>query len=243
MKLLKADHNRRLDIPGVPNLVRRPVDIDKSQTGFANLRSLRIYRFDADSEINGHAEEDEVLIVVMAGTVDLAMSEHDSVGDARPVTLSEPGVSGKSPCAAYLPPHAAYRLIPKGDADIAYARATPAFGRPPSAFNPNVRTGADGTSVLLEETSYAQRLRLRLVKIDAFQGKISIAPIEKSEEMFEALVHAKTVPAVSAATIAESSATPIALESWDTVAVSPGEHCRVNFAKGSSALVLVVLAT
>ncbi|MEP6645406.1 MAG: hypothetical protein ABJA69_12965, partial [Acidobacteriaceae bacterium] len=98
MKLLKADHNRRLEIPGVPNLVRRPVDIDKSQTGFANLRSLRIYRFDADSVINGHAEEDEVFIVGMAGSVELAMSEHDSIEGARPVTLSTPsGRTGRVP--------------------------------------------------------------------------------------------------------------------------------------------------
>ncbi len=58
----------------MPGLARRPVDIDQSQTGFANLRSLRIYRFDAGSVIDGHAEEDEVFVVVMAGSVELTMT-------------------------------------------------------------------------------------------------------------------------------------------------------------------------
>ena len=69
--------------------VQRPVDIDRSQTGFANLRSLRIYRFDKDSVIDGHAEEDEVLIVMMAGSVELTMMDHNA-GDS-PAALDSIG--------------------------------------------------------------------------------------------------------------------------------------------------------
>jgi hypothetical protein len=242
MKLIKADHDRRLEIPGVPNLVRRPVDIDKSQTGFSSLRSLRIYRFEADSVINGHAEEDEVFIVVLAGSAELAMSMHNSQEIPHSFILSAANDLQRSSCAAYLPPHAAYRLTLKGDADVAYARATPAVGRPPTVFNTNVRSQAGGISVLFEEATYAQRLRLGLVEINATRDEIAFPPIEKTEDKFEALVHIRTLSVECAATIAGGEATPITLESWETVAVSPGECPTLKLAKGSSALVLVVLA-
>ena len=243
MKLIKADHDRRVEIPGVPNLVSRPVDIDKSQTGFTNLRSLRIYRFDADSVINGHAEEDEVLIVVMAGSVELTMSESNSGDNPRAFTLSAASDSHSNPCAAYLPPDAAYRLIPRGDAEVAYARATPASGRPPTVFNSHVRLDHAGVAVLLQEAAYAQRLRIRLVQIKATQHEIAVMPIEKSEDVCETLVHVRTVPDEGVATITRADAEPTPLESWDTVAVTPGDRPTLRVAMGSSALVLVVLAT
>ncbi len=84
MKLIKADPNRRVEIAGLPVAPRRPVDIDKSHTGFARLRSLRIYRFDVDSVIDGEAEEDEVLIVVMAGSIELTMSGGHSADSSAP---------------------------------------------------------------------------------------------------------------------------------------------------------------
>lgn len=242
MKLIKADQNRRLEIPGVPNLVRRPVDIDKSQTGFSNLRSLRIYRFDSGSVINGHAEEDEVLIVVLAGSVELTMSETDSEDSPRPFTLSAASDSQSNPCAAYLPPHAAYRLIPQGGADVAYARATPDGGSRPTVFAPHVRLDAAGNSVLFEEATHPQRLRIRLLQIKATKNDIAVKPIEKSEDLLEALVHVRTVPTELAATITKGNEAPTPLESWDTVAVSPGDHPTLCVAGGSSATVLVVLA-
>ncbi len=252
MKLIKADHDRRLEIPGVPNLVRRPVDIDQSQTGFANLRSLRIYRFDADSVIDGHAEEDEVLIVVMAGSIELTMSENNSPdsqqNSPRPFTLSAANDSHSNPCAAYLPPHAAYRLIPRGDAEVAYARATPAVGRPPNVFNSQIRSDQvrldhAGVAVLFEESTYPQRLRLRLVQIKATQHEIAVTPIAELEDMCEALVHLRTAPTERVATIMSTDARTTPLESWDTVSVTPGDHPTLRVAMGSSALVLVVLAT
>ncbi len=242
MKLIKADHHRRVEIPGLPAPALRPVDIDRSQTGFAKLRSLRIYSFDANSEINGHAEEDEVLIVVLAGSVELTMSDHNAVESPRPVTLSAADELRNNPCAAYLPPHAAYRLIPRSDAEVAYARATPTAGPPPHVFTSQPRSDHAGVALLLEESTYAQQLRLRLLQITAGQHEIAVTLIEESEETCEALIHIRTVPAELVATITTAEAEPAQLNSWDTLCIEPGERPILLATPGSSSLVLVVLA-
>ena len=242
MKLLKADDQRRVEIPGVSDPVRRPVDIDTTQTAFTNLRSLRIYCFDADSVINGHAEEDEVLIVVVAGSVELTMSESDMQVSSRPLLLSAASDSQSDPCAAYLPPHAAYRLIPRGNAEVAYARATPSGGRPATVFKAQASPDQFGVTVLLKENAYPQQLRVRLLQIKALQQEISFTPIEDPEGMCEALVHIRTVPAERGATLTDADRRTSPLESWDTLAVAPGDRPTVRVAMGSSALVLVVLA-
>ena len=242
MKLIKADHDRRIEIPGVPSLVRRPVDINQSQTGFAALRTLRIYQFDADSVINGHAEEDEVFIVVIAGSVELTMSSDNWSESQRNLTLAAAGDSLDAACAAYLPPHAAYRLIPRSEAVIAYARATPVNGRPPKVFTPQFRTITPGVTVLFDDTTYAERLGLRLVQIDAQQNEGAFSPVHRSESMCEALVHVRTVPAQRSATITRADAAPTLLDSWDTIAVPPGDSPTLRVGTGSSALALIVIA-
>jgi hypothetical protein len=242
MKLIKADHNRRLEIPGVPGLARRPVDIDRSRMGFANLRSFRIYQFDAQSVINGHAEEDEVFVVVLAGSVELSVTEGNSGGGSRSFALSAAGSSHNDASVAYLPPQSGYQLTPKTDADVAYARATPVGGRPSTAFTPSAWTSAAGITVLLEEATYAHRLRLRLIQVDASQGDVTFTPIQESESSCEALVHLRTVPAERVATIMTLGAGPTQLNSWDTAVLTPGDHPTLCIAMRSSALVLVVLA-
>jgi len=95
MKLIKPDQDRRIEIPGVPHPVRRPVDIDQSKTGFKNLRTLRIYRFDPGSVIDGHAEEDEVFIIILAGSAELAISAEGK--EYSPITLSAAPSTQSSP--------------------------------------------------------------------------------------------------------------------------------------------------
>ena len=241
-KLLKADHLRRVEIPGVPVPVRRPVDIDKTQSAFANLRSLRIYCFDEGSVINGHAEEDEVLIVVLAGSVDLTISESEIQDSSRPFLLSAASDSHSDTCAAYLPPHAAYRLTPRGNAEVGYARATPPSGRSPTVFKSQPSREQSGITVLLQENGYPQRLRMRLAQITASQQEIACTPIEHQEESCEALIHFRTIPAERGVTLRDADGRTTALESWDTVAVAPGDRPTVRVALGSSALILVVLA-
>ena len=242
MKLIKPDHNRRLEILGVPGLARRPVDIDRARTGFANLRSLRIYQFDAQSVINGHAEEDEVFVVVLAGSVALRVSEADSTGGSQCFTLSAASSPHREACAAYLPPHSAYRLTPKPMRTRVCAGDPRWCSSRPAAFTPSARRNADGATVLLEEDTHAQRLRLRLTEIDARRGDVAFTPVEESESSREALVHVRTVPAEGVASIEAPGAGPTQLDSWDTVSVDPGEHPIMCILMRSSALVLVVLA-
>lgn len=243
MKRIKADHQRRIEIAGVAESVQRPVDIDRSQTGFAALRSLRIYRFDKGSVIDGHAEEDEVLIVMMAGSVELSMMDHDSADSPPPFTLSAAGDAHSDPCAAYLPPAAGYRLVAQSNAEVVYARATPAGGRPSHVFQSHAVADQSGVTLLLEENNYPRLLRLRLLQITAAQHDISVLPIQKAEDQCEALVHVRTIPSEDVATITREPATRTPLASWDTVAVMPGDSPTLTFKAGSSALVLVVLAT
>ena len=242
MNLIKADHDRRIEIPGVPGLVRRPVDIDQSRTGFKALRTLRIYRFDADSVVNGHAEEDEVFIVVIAGSVELTMTSDNWANSQRHFKLAAASDSDKTPCAAYLPPHATYQLIPRGEADIAYARATPLGGRPPEVFTPQFRSIEAGVTLLLDETTYAERLRFRLVQIDAQQNEVALSLINELEAKSEALLHVRTMPGGRSATITGTDAAPTLLDPWDTVAVPPGSSPTLHIAMGSSALAFLVLA-
>ena len=241
MQLIKADHERRLELPGVPAPVRRPVDIDRALTNFANLRSLRIYRFDAQTVINGHAEEDEVFVVVLAGSVEFSVQEANTEGEWRSFRLSAVSGSDDQACIAYLSPHAAYRLTPQTDADVAYARATPVGGRPSTVFTANVSNNAAGIGVLSEEKSYAQRLRFRLLQIDADKDDVDLSPVQESESEYEALVHIRTVPIERVATVATGAET-MQVDSWDTVAVAPGDRPTLSIVKNSSALILVVLA-
>ena len=241
MRLIKADHERRIELPGVPDRVRRPVDIDLAQTGFANLRSLRIYRFDAQSMINGHAEDDEVFVVVLAGSVEFTVQEANSESESSSFSLAAAGGSGSHVCVAYLSPHSAYRLTSQTDADVAYARATPVGGRPSTVFPSTISKDASGPVVLFEESAYAQRLRLRMVQINAKEDDVTFTPVNESESCCEVLVHIQTTPAKKVATAA-TGIEAIQLNSWDTIAVAPGESSTLSVAEGSSALVLVVLA-
>ena len=247
LRLIKPDKSRRITIPGVAAPVQRPVDIDQETTGFTTLRTLRIYCFEAGSVIEGHAEEDEVFIVLLSGSVELAIFEDLSRLTAtphspEPVTLSAPSGERGVACAAYLPPHAAYKLTAKTGADVAYARATPSGTRPPKVFLASATAAIAGVSILLEATSYAERLRLRLVQVDARQNEAAFVPVNESEGMCEALIHIRTTPTSGVAKISQSGADPVLLDSWDTIPVSPGDRPTLQIAMQSSALALIVLA-
>ena len=242
MMLCKADPERRIGILGVTAPVRRPVDIDQSMTGFANLRTLRIYQFDAASVIDGHAEEDEVLIVVLAGSVELTINSELWQDSQCAFTLSAATESQGVACAAYLPPHATYKLSPQGDADVAYARATPASTRPPTIFSSIRRRDEPGITVLLDSLLYAERLRMRLVQIDATQGQVTLTPIDRSESTHEALVHLTSDSEKGVAIIAGADETATSLHSRDTIALSPGDHTSVRIAGGSASALIVTSA-
>ncbi len=243
MKIIKADHSRRLQLEGVRDPVARPVDIDRTQTGFDLLRSLRIYRFGAGSVIDGHAEADEVLIMVLAGSIELTLSERDMEEVSPQFHLSAVDNPDGGPCAAYLPPNGAYRLIARGEAEVAYARATPSHGRAPTVFSAGPRSEKNGGVVLFEETTYAQHLRLRVVQVTGTPSEGLVSPVESTELDCETLVHVRTEPTAEAVKISTAGTDPIAVESWDTVALEPGERPTLRVAVAASALLLVVFAS
>jgi hypothetical protein len=243
LTLLKANQARRVELAGVSGLVPRPVDIDQTLTGFETLQTLRIYRFEPPAVIDGHAEEDEVYLVVLAGSVELVVRSEHWADSATRFTLTAAGPQDRVACAAYLPPHAEYELTPLTAADVAYARARPLGSRPPFIFSSAPRLEADGVYELLDVPHHAERLRLRLLHIDARRKAADLTPIRVSDETGEGLVHVTTAPAQHAARIETATGSITALDSWDTIAVSPREHPTLRIAAGSSALALVVAAS
>lgn len=239
-QLFKADHGRRIELEGV-GPAARPVDIDQAQTGFAVLRTLRIYHFEPPAVIKGHAEEDEVFIVVLQGEIELQMrSEHWSSSESR-FTLEAAGKSGSVACAAYLPPHAEYSLTPLSGADVAYARALPTESRPPAVFSTVPRRSGVGSQLLLDPEAYAQRLRLQLWYAEASEHAADLVPASRSTVRFETLVHVRST-SPRAVTVEASGLSGTMLDSWDTVGLSAGERASLRLAARASAMSLVVSA-
>ncbi len=242
MVVLKANHHRAVELAGVQGLVQRPVDIDQTHTGFDTLRTLRIYRFAPPQVIVGQAEEDEVYIVVLTGTVDLKVrSEHWS-SNATEFVVTAANDRSHAACAAFLPPHAEYTLTPRTNSDVAYARARPATSREPGLFAAAPRLEEDGVCVLLDESKHAERLRIRLLHVGVGGRSSALTPIRESDPMGEALIHVRTAPAQSATQLEAPGMPASMLESWDTIAAAPGERPTLRVAPGSSATGLVVAA-
>lgn len=241
MKVIHADHSAHVTIPGVAEPVQRPVSIDKPLAKLQTLRSLRIYRFKAGSVIAGHAEEDEVLIVVLAGSVELTLWEGHG---QRPRTFSLAAVTEApgQPCAAYLCPGGEYTLAPNSQADVAYARATPPDGPPPQVFRSSAEINVQEIALVLQEERYARLLRIRILRIKAQAREVSFLPLEDEAHGREALVHIRSAPEAGAVTVSSGNQTPEPLASWDSIAIAPGERPAVRIAEGSSALILIVFA-
>lgn len=228
-------------LAGVPGLVPRPVDIDQTSTGIKTPRTLRIYCFAPPQVIDGHAEEHEVFIVVLKGTVDLVIrSEHWSNNTTR-FTLTAADPHTRASCAAYLPPHAEYALTPQSAAEVAYARALPTASRAPAVLTAAPCPDGPGAHVLLDDMSHAERLRLRLLQVD--EGpRTATLNLGLESGSGEALVHVRTTPSRGAARVDTPGTAALMLESWDTIAVFAGECPKVRVAAGSSAFGMVVAA-
>ena len=242
VKVLKADHAHSVTLDGVTGPVPRPVDIDQTRTGFRALRTLRIYQFASPAVVDGHAEHDEVYIVVLAGSIELVMRSEGWSGSGATLTLSAPAGGKPALCAAYLPMHAEYRLTPLGTADVAYARATPSTRLSPEVFSSTAQVAGGPIRILLDETRHAQRLRVRLLTIDAGQRAVVVQPLAEIGDVGETLLHCRTWPAHSAATILIDDG-PTMLDSWDTIATAGGANPALRVAAGGSVLGLMVSAT
>lgn len=242
MTLLKADQNHGVALAGISGLVPRPVDIDQTHTGFTTLRTFRIYRFEPPAVIDGHAEEDEVYLVVLAGSVELLVRRERWRSNDRRFRLTAANSVQPVECAAYLPPHAEYQLTPLTSTDIAYARARPCSGRPPAILMSTPRVDADGVCDLLDESRSAEKLRVRLLYIDAQREAVALKPIRLSDPVGEGLIHLRTTPGNDAARIESAGAAASPIDSWDTLVVACGDYPTLRVAVGASAIGLVVAA-
>ena len=236
MKLIKADHGRRIPIHGVPQPVSRPVDIDQAITGFRDLRSLRIYRFDEGAVIDGDAEQDEVFVVVLAGSVAFTVS------GTQPdhFELSAAGAVPARACVAYLPPRHTYHLRSHTGSEVAYARATPDLAREPRAFAPRHVAASPGVTVVIEERAHAERLRLQLLHVDTHPGRREIALFDDDVETDQLILHVRTHPEEGVATAFASGGASVPLRSWDSCALTRAERPHLHLATGATAVVLIV---
>ena len=213
--VVRPDHDRRIDLPGA-GPCPRPVDIDRSLTGFSDLVSLRVYSFAQGFSIAGEAEGDEVFIVLMRGKADIVIG---SDGD-RTDTFSLRRDDGQR--VVYMPPHATYRLTAMtGGCDIAYARAVP--GAP---IFPAVR-GFAPTAARLDIVGHAQGmdLALSLVRVGEHIGF--------DERRAERFVHVRS-DTDGVATIAGER-----LSDWDSVILGDGRNAMLEVSTGTAEILVI----
>lgn len=210
MLIIPADFDRRIDLPGA-GPCPRPVDIDRSRTGFGDLVSLRIYSFARGVVIDGEAEGDEVFIVLMRGAADIAISR--SGRQLGAFSLQAEGMR-----ALYMPPHASYQLTAVADCDIAYARTEPVRTDLPQvrAFVPT----ADRLDVAGYATGMDLTLRSLLAGEDVELGKGGHLP--------ERFVHVRGAEEMTA--IIDGAT----LKSWDSAALDEDESVRMTIKTGAA---------
>ena len=217
MRIVEPDFARMIDLPGV-SPCPRPVDIDQSVTGFSNLRSLRVYTFACDKIIDGEAEEDELFIVLLSGTVDVLV--------AGASTASFTLQTGSGTGAVYLPPHDSYRLRVRSDADVAYARAQPGNNdsKMARAFD-----YVDGRLAVIDYSdSFSIALSAQGVGNDRFLSTLGSSAAER-------LIHIRCNDSEAICVAGQS------LHNWQTLALDRGDPGEIGPA-GDSTTVFIVAA-
>ncbi|OLV15390.1 hypothetical protein BOO71_0015070 [Deinococcus marmoris] len=160
---MSADPSRRIELEGV-GPAERPIDLGLELTGFQTL-GYRMYQFRAGQEIDGEAEGDEVLILILSGQVQMRVDEGEiwTLGDG-PAAFDAP------PAAVYLPPNHHYRITTLQDAQVGYVRS-PAHGKyPPRLLRPEdngteATAGQHQRSVL--GAGHSERLRCSQILLEA----------------------------------------------------------------------------
>lgn len=243
MKLIHPDHERPYHLPGVPTPAHRPVDIDAATTCFQRLRSLRIYRFAAGTPVDGHAEEDEVFLVVTVGTATVQIGSSEAQpADGGTVTLSAFHAYDGKPSVIYLPPHSVYRLTPHTVTDVAYARATPTEHRSSSVFTVTRPSERKGDITLLHVGEHAQHLRLRLGQIETEDEGIHVDLRNGVPLAAEALIHTQSGNPPDSAWLGTAGSDSLPFHSWDTAALAPGDSATLQVPPHTCLLTLTVYA-
>ncbi|WP_176556322.1 5-deoxy-glucuronate isomerase [Rubellimicrobium rubrum] len=199
MLIIEPDFDHLIDLPGA-GPTPCPVALDSRATGFTDLGSLQVHELGDRAAIDGETGEDEMLIVLLAGAMTVAVTGPQEDGFQ---------LDADGDWAIYLPPHHVYRLEPLVPATVAQARARSSAASSPRAFRP-----LKGL-LLVEEP--AERLRLRLLPLegetDASAGL---------DETTERLVHLTGPATVRSRTVTRN------LPPGHTLALAPGESAMVT---------------
>lgn len=218
MRIIEPDFTRQIELPEVGPCAR-PVDIDQSQTGFSDLVSLRVYQFAQRMIIHGEAEEDELFIVLLRGTVDIDVAG----GSNASFTLLADGGIG----AVYLPPHDRYCLNVRANADVAYARARPVNGKTRDARS---FERVDGT---LAVVGYADSFSIASSVPAASEDRVLSQLGNSTGERF---VHIRTNNSDTLRVAGQD------MHDWQTLALARNEPCHIERVRNYAAI-LVVAAT
>jgi hypothetical protein len=140
---IASDPARRIHLDGT-GPVERPLEVTPELTGWA-APTMRAYRYRAGQAIDGESADDEMVMLLVAGDLEL-----EAGGLRRRCTRADPFAD--DPVVLYLPPGETYRTAIHADADVLYCRA-PATGRLPA------RIAAPGGGAVLGEGE-AERLRI-----------------------------------------------------------------------------------
>ena len=219
MLIVRPDFNHQIDLPGA-GLCPRPVDIDRSHTGFSELVSLRVYSFAEGVVINGEAEEDELFIVLLRGRADVTVSVKRCQSSSFRLQCD------RGTRAIYLPPHASYKLSAISDCDIAYARSKPNGEKIPPilGFTPGAKR--------LDIVGHALSMKLTLATVAADDH----TTYSNSGPLFERFIHVRSDDAVTASIAGEK------MGNWDSVALAANENASLAVHAGT-ADILTISAT
>jgi hypothetical protein len=147
---IASDPTRRLLIDGA-GLVERPLEVTPELTGWA-APTARAYTYRAGQVIDGEAEGDEMVMLLLRGDVDLAAD-----GIVQRCVRVDPFADAA--VVLYLAPGGAYRASVRADSHVLYCRAPAAGSRPTRILAPDA-----GELVTAE---VAERLRIAEHRVGA----------------------------------------------------------------------------
>lgn len=215
MFIVKPDFERRIDLPGAGPCAR-PVDIDRALTGFTQLVSLRVYTFVEEAVIDGEAEADEVIIVLMRGRADVTVSSGGR--QAGSFSLCQAGGTR----AVYMPPQASYRLTAAAECDIAYARAAPGDMKLPDTC------GFVSAADRLDIADHALSMDVVIAAVRAGEN----CPLSEDGGSPERLMHVRS-NGMTAAIAGQS------ISDWDSIVIADGERALLEVETGTAEILIV----
>lgn len=210
MQIFRPDFDRRIELPGA-GPCQRPVDIDQRVTGFADLVSLRVYSFARGAVIDGEAEDDELIIIVMRGAIDLAVEQ----GGTRVGAFNLQHHQGTR--VVYVPPQSAYRLTATGDADVAYARV-----KPIATPLPDVKAFGS-VAGRIDVVGHATGMVATLGVLSSDDS----APDGSDDILSERLIHVRSEDGGALEVAGDE------LADWDSVSLARGEAARLRMTRGT----------